>query len=116
MLQREANSLARSMDFTIRQRYNWGPTDPRYLAMDDIDIVVEYKALAAYKRFLERKPLPGEGSDDDYGTTDDFEIMAWAIEHNLLDDEERAEILGLPAPEPDLPAFGWQDISDTEDV
>ena len=86
------------MGFAVRQRYDLLPTDPRYLAMDDIQMQLELKALGAFRALVERKPLPGVQSDD-YAVTDDFDDLAYEIEHSLIpDDWETVDPMQIEAP------------------
>lgn len=72
--------------WVVRERWNYGPLDPRFLALDDIDLRKEYLRIRAQAYLEKHHVLPGNNPlDADSEGLDDF--MALSASGLVNDDE-----------------------------
>jgi hypothetical protein len=84
-LQRRAREDLSTIAWIVRHERNLLPTDPRWLAMTDLDIRLEYFRIQKWKHFQVKKVMPED--DDGIALDEGFGVTEWLAEHGYLDDD-----------------------------
>jgi hypothetical protein len=85
------------MAWTVRERRNWGPKNPEFLALSDLDIKQEYLRIKAADHLAKHHTLPG--ADPREAETEAFDDIVALSESGLVDEDELWDTLFGDAPD-----------------
>jgi hypothetical protein len=86
-----------SIAWVVREHRNWGPHHPEFLALDDVELKLEYLRIRAAAHLARHHTLPGD--DPREAETEAFDDIVALAESGVVPDDELWETLFADAPD-----------------